>query len=97
MSGILSFNIAIADERQYSQQCAEDAEFEVLTLISNPLNGTIPSEVGLLAQLTGCLQQRPYWVHPSQLGQLTQLTALDLQSNAFMGHPLSAGPTDPTD
>ena len=89
MSHIITFNIVDCDMggNIVSNALLKMPNLEKFALLSNPMEGTLPSEVGLLTQLT--------WLNlynngfngtiPSQLGQLTKLTRLDLEVNNFTG------------
>ena len=89
MSHINNFNIVECDigGNIVSNALLKMPNLEKFALLSNPMEGTLPSEVGLLTQLT--------WLNlynngfngtiPSQLGQLTKLTRLDLEVNNFTG------------
>ena len=89
MSGILSFNIAFCGMRGniVSNALVRMPNLEVLSLYSNPLGGTLPSEVGLLTQLNtlDLANNAIIGSIPSQLGQLTQLTRLGFNINILTG------------
>ena len=101
MSRIRSFNIANCSMRGniVSNALLMMPLLETMALLSNPLGGTLPSEIGLLTQLTRLDLINGFITGsmPSQLGRLTRLNILNLNSNAFTGPILPAGPTDPTD
>jgi hypothetical protein len=58
-----------------------------MTLFTNGLNGTIPSSVGSLTELTSMIfeQNNLKGTIPSSLASLTQLATLDLRQNNLKG------------
>ena len=80
----ISFNIANCDMggRIVSNTLLKMPNLEAFALVSNPLVGTLPSQVGLLTQLTRLsLKSNNFAASiPSQLGLLTKLNWMDLSN-----------------